>query len=228
MVAQDNLRGNVVAQHREQFKRVAFGTPLENSSIDRGQFRVGGSATLLVDGDGGMEIDGRLRGEGSFHWLGPQTTEGINTSIGIFNQNGPWNLAGTGGITGNVSSTGAWTQTGTYTVTAGGKIVVQGSDPMTIGQTSAGRPGIQFSTGAQVVGTSDGAQLNNAAGNGFVYANDTVGMQRGSKSVEVTSLGVTVSQPFKIQSLPIAPAGATVYMVVADSTGNLYRKSTSA
>jgi len=99
---------------------------------------------------------------------------------------------------------------------------------MTIGQTSAGRPGIQFSTGAQVVGTSNGAQLNNAAGNGQVYANDTVGMQRGSKSVEVTSLGVTVSQPFKIQSLPIAPAGTTVYMVVSDSSGNLYRKNVAA
>jgi hypothetical protein len=87
--------------------------------------------------------------------------------------------------------------------------------------TSSGRPGLQFSTGSQVVGTADGAQLTNAAGNGFAFAGDTVGLQRGSKRLAVTAAGIEMS-------LATVPTGTTVYMVVSDAAGNLYRKSTTA
>jgi hypothetical protein len=40
--------------------------------------------------------------------------------------------------------------------------------------------------------------------------------------------GMYVSGPVELASLAIAPAGTTVYMVVADSAGNLYRKNLAA
>jgi hypothetical protein len=191
-----------------RISRLESGAFLENSSISKGRMRFIGGLLRLDSG-------ARLEVVGSASIEGPMSIVGTQTVTGIMNVIGPWNLAGAGGITGDVI------QTGTTRIRSGGKVIVEGSDPVTLGLTSAGRPGLQFGTGSQVVGTSDGAQLNNAAGNGFVYAGDTVGMQRGSKSIEVTSAGIEVS-------LSTPPAGTTVYMVVSDAAGNLYRKAIAA
>lgn len=236
----DNLKSEQLGGVVRRIRRVEATNSLDSASVDNGRATFRGLLSLVIQGSalvsglltvagqlvvsGTQTLTGILTATGTTNLNGPVNIAGTQTVTGVLNVNGPWNLAGTGGITGNVSSTGVWTQTGTYKVNGAGKIIIDGTDPMTLGQTSAGRPGIQFSTGAQVVGTATGAQLTNAAGNGFAYAADTVGLQRGSKSVEVTASGVTVTAPFKVQSLASTPAGTTVFDVVADASGNLYRR----
>ena len=217
----DNLKKNELATVVSRVRRTETTAPLGSTSVHNGRTRFVGDGSLLVEGlnalrvTGSAIVSGLLSVTGTLRVIGAFFIDGITTVTGVWNQNGPWNLAGAGGITGDV------VQTGTTRVRGGGKVIVEGTDPVTLGLTSAGRPGLQFGTGSQVVGTSDGAQLNNAAGNGFVFAGDTVGMQRGSKHMNVTAAGVEVS-------LAVAPAGTTVYMVVADASGNLFRKSTAA
>jgi len=213
-------KANQVRSLKRAPRQVAVATDLRNASVSGGRTRFIGLLSLIVEGS--QLVSGLLYIAGTLRAIGAIFLDGITTVTGVWNQNGPWNLSGAGGITGDV------VQTGTTRVRGGGKVIVEGADPVTLGLTSSGRPGVQFSTGSQVVGTADGAQITNAAGNGFAYAGDTVGLQRGSKSVEVTGVGVTASAPFRIQSLPIAPSGTTVYMVVSDASGNLYRKSVAA
>ena len=213
-------KGNQLRSLKRAPRQIAVATDLRNASVSGGRTRFVGLLSLIVEGS--QLVSGLLYISGTLRAIGAIFLDGITTVTGVWNQNGPWNLAGAGGITGDV------VQTGTTRVRGGGKVIVEGTDPVTLGLTPSGRPGLQFGTGSQIIGTSDGAQLTNAGGNGFVYANVTVGMQRGSKSVEVSSTGVEVTAPFKIQSLPIAPGGTTVYLVVSDSSGNLYRMAVAA
>lgn len=160
---------------KSQQRRQQSATPNRSAAISDGRMRFI-RGLLRIEAGGRLEIEGTLE------------VDGDTTVTGTFTVTGPWSLDGDGNITGNVAVTGD------ITVSGGGKIIVDGSDPMQIGLTSAGRPGIQFGSGGQLVGTADGIQINNPSGNGFVYAGTSeVGMQRGSNSVEVSTSGTVTT-----------------------------------
>lgn len=202
MVRQDNLGRPAEAKQVANQKRLAFGTPGENQSIDRGQFRVGGTARILIDGSGGIIVHGTFNGDGTITWTGvsnlngtvnlngPVNITGTQTVTGILNVNGPWNLAGTGGITGNVSSTGNWTQSGNYTLTGSGRITL--ASGVFLGPTSRG-PGLQFDDGSTFSKQTYGLAMN-ATDTSYVAAS-ALGtlMKFGSFSIGVNALGSGVT-----------------------------------
>jgi hypothetical protein len=122
MGAIDNINSGEMRKFISRVERLERAAPTGFSSITRGQFRVGGSAQILVDSSGGMSINGSFVGAGTFVWTGPMSLVGTQTVTGVLNVNGPWNLAGTGGITGAVSCTGNWTWSGNLTLTGSGAI----------------------------------------------------------------------------------------------------------
>lgn len=230
MVRQDNLKQGEVAKQAERQKRGAFGTPGENQSIDRGQFRVGGSARILIDGSGGMVVQGTLSGGGTFTWTGtvnlngPVNIAGTQTVTGILNVNGPWNLAGAGGITGNVSSTGNWTQTGTYTVGAGGSIVISGAAPITLGA-SGGFPAVAFSNGRLTSIAGQVGIIDNANNSAVVIGTNSARLTVGSKGVAVDAAGTTLMEKVFAPGLPTrVVAGVAANFVRIDPvTFEVYR-----
>ena len=197
---------NYAQEIRELYRRLRdleTATPLSNASVGRGRLRMYDSSELLIE-DGNLTISGTA------------SVNGVLVGSGTFTWTGTTNLNGPTFVRDDL------------TVTSGGKITVVGGNDLEIGITTSGNPGVEFEDGGQLAGTSDGIQLTNPAGNGFVYAGSNVGMSRGSKSVQVESSGVTITAPLQVASLPVVPGGATVYAVAADSSGNLYRRSVSS
>jgi hypothetical protein len=185
--------------------------PLGRTSVTNGHTEFNGNESLIVNGsqkvNGWLIVTGTLRLIGSLLMEGFMTITGNVTATGVFNQNGPWNLAGTGGITGNVSSTGNWTQTGSYTVNGNGQIRFGN---VKMGPTAVG--------GVSGITAESGTLALMSVGQVDILANSGIKLTAGD--------GVTIESNVLIKNLPIA--SGTVYMVVADAAGNLYRKSTAA
>jgi hypothetical protein len=179
------------------------GVFLQSASITKGRVRVGGTAVLLVDSQGGLTVAGRLNGDGTISWTGVAgfggalNLTGTYTGVGVFNQNGPWNLTGAGGITADVNSTGNWTQTGVYTLSNGGKFVIAGALPMTIGVVG-GRPGISFpggllSSAADRITMENGQALLGAAAASAVLLFGANGVLANATGVNVATTATTTS-----------------------------------
>jgi hypothetical protein len=218
---------------------------LNRASVNNGQTSFNGNESLIVTGSqkvtGWLIVTGTLKGVGTLLWEQVVNFTGAFTSTGPTKLNGPTEITDTLDVSAETLLRGATTIENTLDVAAetilrgalelladlavraGGTITVDGIDPMVIGLTSAGRPGIQFSTGAQVVGTATGAQMNNAAGNGFVYANETVGMQRGSKYIRVGTAGVEVEGDITTDLPQISATGRTPNVWCDPATKKLYR-----
>jgi hypothetical protein len=236
MAKQDNLKQGEVAKQVERQKRGAFGTPGENQSIDRGQFRVGGTARILIDGSGGIVINGTLTGGGTFTWTGTANFNGTNNLNGTINLVGPttatgsvvvngpmdingvWRLLGTGTISGDV------TQTGTFTVNSPGKIVVAGSAPITIGQ-NGGFPAVAFPNGRLTSIAGQVGLIDNANNSAVVIGTNSARLTVGTKGVAVDAAGTTVMEKVFMPGLPTrSVAGVTANFVRIDPvTFEVYR-----
>jgi hypothetical protein len=197
----DNLKKNELATVVNRVRRTETTAPLGSTSVHNGRTRFVGDGSLLVEGLNALRVTGSALVSGLLSVVGNLIVSGYHGVTGNLNVSGPWNLSGTGGITGNVSSTGNWTQSGTINLTGGGKIQ---SATVSMDGNGLNAPNIlNLNTPYVLVSTAMGV-------NGAFTANGA------------TQLGGSV----KITSLPIA--SGTVYMVVADAAGNLYRKSTAA
>jgi hypothetical protein len=64
MGAIDNINSGEMRKFISRVERLERAAPTGFSSITRGQFRVGGSAQILVDSSGGMSINGSFVGAG--------------------------------------------------------------------------------------------------------------------------------------------------------------------
>lgn len=158
-----------IRELQAEVRRLRSGIPLENSSITNGRMRfIGG--LLRVDSGGRVQIVGTLE------------IDGQTTVTGVFDVDGPWTLAGNGDITGDVTiagdvnATGTWTQVGawsldgngeitgdvtqkgTMTLTDGGKLVVDGANPITLMQ-EAGQAKIKVGTTGEIAGSDAGIQM---------------------------------------------------------------------
>ena len=206
MGAIDNVFSGEDRAQAQRSARVERQAPLGASAITRGQLRIGGSARLLVDSSGGVQVNGSFAGAGTFNWTGPTTLSGsvtlagpmsitgTQTVTGTLNVNGPWNLSGTGGITGAVSCTGNWTWTGQLLINSGGSIRISGSLPMTVGVTSNGKPGVEFAGGI-LSSASDRIAMTSATAV-VGAANTFAAVAFGSNSIVVSSTGTAVTGNF--------------------------------
>ena len=108
--------------------------------------------------------------------------------------------------------------TGVMTVVTGGKIKV---GTVELGITSNGRPGLDFN-GATLTENAD--RLAMESGSAVIgVAPEFSAVAFGSNSVVVNNTTTTITGPIKAASLTAAPGGTTLYTVVADATGRLYR-----
>lgn len=203
----DNLSGGELADLKRRIAALEKATPLASASITRGRLRVASTEGLVVEGSakvsGTLNVSGILTGLGSFLW------NGIVTLTSTFTSNGPWNLNGAGTITGNS------TQTGDMTVNGGGKIVIAGSVPMTLGITSNGKPGAEFSGGRM---SSDGSRIALESGSATVGAASTfASISFGSSAV------VAQSDSVYLFNLPTSTNAPNLYW--SSATGKLYRST---
>lgn len=185
------------------------------SSITRGGMRVesadgllvntvaGGLPGLRVTGlevvDGTLRITGTIEGSGTFTWTG------------TLNQSGPTNLRGPVAITGETGTLTVDAETllrgltrllADLQVEAGGEIIVQGSQPIRLGQVG-GLARIDLGATAQIWSGGDGVTILGVGG-GFINVY--------SDGVDIGGAGkrTRISNTFEVSSLNTTPPGATV------------------
>jgi hypothetical protein len=115
MGAIDNIDSGEMRKFVTRIERLERAAPSGFTSITRGQFRVGGSASMLFDSSGTLTINGTCNGSGAWTWTGPTALVGTTTVTGTMNVNGPWNLNGAGTITGPTTLSSTLTVTGQIT-----------------------------------------------------------------------------------------------------------------
>jgi hypothetical protein len=213
-----NLKSDQLGGVVRRVRRAETTNALDSGSVDNGRTTFRGPLSLVVSGSalvsGLLTVSGSSVVSGLLNVVGQLIVSGTQTLTGIFNANGPWNLAGTGGITGDVSSTGVWTQTGTYKVSPGGKIILEGASPVTLGTTSDGRPGLEFA-GGRLSSASDRIALT--SGNATIGAAPAfAAVAFDTKSVVVRADGVY------LDNLPTTTQSPNLY---ADSSGKLFRST---
>ena len=108
----DNTKDNEIAALVRRIEKLERQAPSGFTSITRGQFRIGGTAVLLVDSSGGVIIHGQLNGDGTITWTGTLTN------------NGQTNLNGPTAINGTLDVSGVTNLLANLIVGAGGKITV--------------------------------------------------------------------------------------------------------
>jgi hypothetical protein len=196
----DNLKGDSSQELRRamhNLRMAATTNALDSGSVHNGRTRYSGDSSLIIEGTDALRITGGGTVTGILRVIGSLLVSGFHGITGTLNVSGPWNLSGTGGITGDVSSTGAWTQSGTMTLTGAGRI-----------QSS--------SVVMDAAGLSSPFILN-------LVTPTVLVSQAIAINGNLTANGQTQLNQLKVTSLPIA--SGTVYTVMADASGNLYRKS---
>lgn len=191
-----------------RLKALETAPTLQNTSVTKGRLRfIGG--LLLIDSGGTLQVIGTFDGNGDFTW------------------SGPWKFdSGDGEIAGNVDITG------NATVNGGGKIRVEGGDsPATI---EDGK--FSFDTGGELEADVDNGGARLRKGDAVVNVGDVASIRKGSTSVIVGPLGITLNAPSgqrirlqggtEIASLTSPPPGAVTTPLVVDvATGQIYRGS---
>jgi hypothetical protein len=232
MTARNNLRADPFEELARRVAKLESARPLGNSDVSRGNTIFRGIRSLVVKGS--QYVEGLLEGIGDFVWRGSMKITGLGT-LGV---EGPATFSATLDVTAATRLRGPTTIEDTLDVTAetrlrgdatleknltlkdGGKVTVEGPNALTVGITSADVPGIEFADGGAFVGVEDGVQLNNADGNGFVYASEDVGMQRGSNSLSVTPDAIYLRGPVFMPRLPTI-SGVSANVTVDPVTGEL-------
>jgi len=225
-VTLDNLNDDPMVDVLARLRALETADPLGFSSITRGQLRVGGTAVLLVDSSGGVVIEGKLTGEGTFEWTniakftGKLTATGETRFEGDTTQKGPFHIEGATELKGDMA------------VKPGGKVTIEGANPIVLSQI-AGAAQMQVGA-AKLIGASDGFALGVSdrlvtAGPGGVT------VQGGSNSVSVTNAGGTsvagtlsVSGVTTLSNLSTNTTTGTTYVVANATTGLLQRVSSAS
>lgn len=214
MVYRDDPSGRQeLADLKRRIAALETQSPLRSSSITSGRLRVGGTAILLVDSDGGIVIQGKLNGNGTLEWTGPVNLKGLTT------------------ITGDTTIDGLTKLLKTLTVAAPGKIVVEGSNAMTLGVGAFGLPGVGFASGGGVSGYTGGAFLHGGSNTVGCIANSTVATLSGGINNYITASAtkVSVSGPFEttgivnLNNLPTVSATGKTPNLWVDSAGKLWK-----
>lgn len=161
------------------------------------------SGPFHVDGD--TDVDGRLQING-------QTTLAGDTTV-----QGPFHVNGSTDINGSLDIDGNTRLNGNLNVQPGGAVRV---DDMTIGRIAGtSQAGISFGVG-QLKSTGDRTVLQSGDAIVGVRSNQ-VALLYGNLGIEVFSSGVY------LEGVGFAPSGVSVYPVVTDSNGKLYRAPAS-
>jgi hypothetical protein len=182
------------------------------TSMEAGRFRVGGTAIMLVDSSGGLVVHGSIDGDGNFSWQGPATFDGDVKITEDLDVSATTTLRGALSLLANL------------VVGGGGKITVGGVtiDPVGGGQIRFGNMllGPTVVGGVSGIMATSGTLALNSVGQVSILANSGVTITAGD--------GVTIQSTLAIKDLPIVSAGATVYAVVADAAGRLYRRAVAS
>ena len=239
MAYQDDPSGkSEIADLYRRIRALEAGSPLGNSSITEGRLRVASPEGLLVEGSarvsgqldvdgtetvsGTLTVTGTLNADGTISLTGPVTITGTTSMEGDTTQVGAHHVQGDQDITGTLAVKGAATLENDLTVQIGGKITVAGADPVVLGVTSGGAPGLEWSAGGTVVGGSSSVSL--AYTNKLILAGAS-GAQLGSGSskVNVTDAGTTISGDMFSNLPTISASGRTPNVWCDPSTKKFYR-----
>jgi hypothetical protein len=226
----DNLDDDEIAKLWQAVRDLKTENKGSHQTIARGQTRFEGDQSWILEGTGTvigtLYVEGDLDGDGNITWRGLSDFDGdvritktlkvtANTEL-----SGPTLVDDTLDVTAETRLRGDTTLESNMTVKDGGSVKVEGPNAVTLGMTSADVPGLEFEDGGAFVGVEDGVQLNNAAGNGFVYAAEDVGMQRGSTSLDVTPDAIYLRGPVFMPRLPTI-SGVSANVAVDPVTGEL-------
>jgi len=141
----------------------------------------------------------QFRGEDSVNIIGSGLVEGLLRIVGQLLVSGSAQVTGDLTIGGNTEITGETTLHATLTVDSAGKIVIQGSIPVTLGVTSEGVPGMQFDGGARVVGVAQGVAIKSPSGTTGIGVSDaSIAMSNGTSFLTIGAPGVSVTGPFNV------------------------------
>lgn len=219
MVYRDDPSGRQeLADLKRRIAALETQSPLRSSSITSGRLRVGGSAILLVDSDGGIVVEGRLTGTGTLEW-----TETVN-------------LKGTTTITGPTTITGALTAKGATRfegdTTQVGAHHVQGNQDIT------GTLAVKGAATLENNLTLNGANAKITAG---VVSLDNGGTLRSTNALLIVAAGLTSVQnnmyvggtftaggQATLSNLITNTTTGTTYVVANASTGLLQRVSSAS
>lgn len=197
----DDIGGGGLRAARRQAREASTSTPLNSSSVGRGGIRVHSGGVITIE-NGGLKITGTgsLEGSGTFTWIGPINLDGdvgitktLDVTAGAtfrstLNTVGASAFGGTVDIVGTTRLRAATTLEADLTVENGGKIIVPGAEPMTIGPVDGGNAGISFTSGGRVLAGTGGILLLGADGLARIAASG------GAASMSVGTKGVTVSE----------------------------------
>lgn len=206
----DNLKQGELAALTKRVRALETQSSGGHSSVSRGRTRFIGNESLVVEGSqkvtGWLVVTGTLRVVGAFLLEGITTVSGAFTSTGTFTargrtrfegdttQVGPFHVQGNADVTGTLGIKGASTLESDLTVTNGGKILVPGAEPMTVGPVGSGNAGVSWTSGGQVTAGSGGVVMQGAGGTARVSASGALAsMSVGTKSVSVSGTQTTVN-----------------------------------
>lgn len=219
----DNLRDQKIQQLLDRVRALETRSPLRSSSITEGRLRVGGSAVLLIDSDGGLIIQGSLDGDGNITWTG------VAEFTGSFKSTGPAVFDGDVDITKTLDVTAAAQFLSTLAVK--GAATLQAD--LTVN--SPGR--IMVGTAMKLVPSVDGGSVEFADGSRLSSNGGTTGIRAGGSRAEISSAlaqlsisgrGLTInSGGYQMTSMPTttvaANPGSFIGALVIDAAGNLRR-----
>lgn len=178
----DNLSNNSseIKDMARRIRALELATPLNSASISRGALRILSEEGLIV--------------EGSARVSGVLAVAGTENVTGTLNVSGTANIDGPLLVDGATSLRGATTITGDVTVNGGGSITVAGGTPATLGVTSLGLPGLEFSAGNALISTTSGLLMKSGTTGGRVSASSgAVSMALGSNSIAIGGTQISLS-----------------------------------
>lgn len=214
MGAIDNLNNDEMRGIIKRLERLERAAPVGFSTVSRGALIIKSIEGLIVEGS--AKITGILTGAGQFLW------NGIVTLTSTFTATGTTRFEGDTTQQGPFHIEGATDLTGTMTVASGGKVTVAGSDPVSLGVTSSGAPGIEWSSGGRVVGGASSASMTysdktvNVGAAGAILAN-------AANRVVITASGTTIEGALFNDLPTISATGRTPNVWCDPSTKRFYR-----
>jgi hypothetical protein len=225
----------------EQVRRIDSlerATPLEDSSVTRGRVRIASNEGLLVEGSqkvsgvlvvtGTLKVVGRFLLDGITTMTGDLVSSGTALFTGAFTSRGttrfegPTTQKGVFHVEGDQDNTGKLDIKGTATVKAGGKIVVDGAQQITL-QSVQGTATLQFSDGPRVWSQSGAARMDAGPGAGSVVATAEAAILRSpdtANAVAVSNTGTRIFGDVYLMDLPEI-SGVTANVRVDPDTGKL-------
>ena len=211
----DNLNDDPMVDVLARLRALETADPLGFSSITRGQLRVGGTAVLLVDSSGGVVIEGKLTGEGTFEWTniakftGKLTATGETRFEGDTTQKGPFHVVGATDATGAFTSKGVTRFEGDTTQV--GAHHVQGNQDIT------GTLAVKGMATLEKDLTLTGASARVVAGSTIITSNGTIGST--SSLLLTAATGITLNGAATANS-SLTVSGSLLNPGVTGTTGS--------